>query len=772
MPLRYRLSEIIMKTPLLFSSSSASTAPEKIGIFGSDDESSNKTNTGDEECQSFISNTSSTIPQIPNSSGNVSVSSGISVANNSTNNNNVILSTVATRIAALEKSCKQSKIGGYLIRPSNRNNNNTARQHRRNSSGSLWSENITNGTRILLAIVTGIIVANLLSMSSDTHQNHANVNGMTAQELQGIDNINYQQNPDGSYPEMPELLNEDGYRMSPEELQLIQQQAEQDDANFLKNLGERMRLWRAKKQLDNGYFYSSSSIGNDIVKVPMKPYSITELMNTLPHFTRELLLVQYSAVTDEFVVMLPGIQGSNPICDMGCTKITNIMQGIIYAFRNRYSHKFGISFGDQSTTNNEKKDLMFLVSTADTPRLSKECYNRAGYCMRRKNFAPILHFGSGYRDSTILPSLVVMPPPPGLHLRCMMEWQRNHEICEFLESKKMVTSDGRESQGLIFGEHINYAPGKKFKSNNTTIDDDESDNTTDDTNDTIGWRDLKNQIIWRGSDIPYMTLLNPEMRVPDYTTDVESKLKGDSNGGVDEVIKAMYTVYDDLRLRWKAVLISSKSEYDASERYNNQVLLNPNNQESILPWANMKFTSDSGDSSNDYQQWTNLGLNVLGNEMSMLEYAKYKYHIDLGGSSGTSVSETIQKLALPGLLFHVESSAIDWYTEHLVPWVHYIPIKEDLSDLQDQYDWAEKHDRKAREIAKAGTEFVRRYGRPEGMDELYRGHFLKPLEDIMESFQPYDEIPEELLGADGSQLVLKEIMRCKGYDVSECVLLE
>ena len=30
-----------MKTPLLFSSSSASTAPEKIGIFGSDDESSN-----------------------------------------------------------------------------------------------------------------------------------------------------------------------------------------------------------------------------------------------------------------------------------------------------------------------------------------------------------------------------------------------------------------------------------------------------------------------------------------------------------------------------------------------------------------------------------------------------------------------------------------------------------------------------------------------------------------------------------------------------------
>ena len=61
--------------------------------------------------------------------------------------------------------------------------------------------------------------------------------------------------------------------------------------------------------------------------------------------------------------------------------------------------------------------------------------------------------------------------------------------------------------------------------------------------------------------------------------------------------------------------------------------------------------------------------------------------------------------------------------------------------------------------------------RPEGLDELYRRHFLKPLEHVIDAFQPYDEIPEELLGkGDGSNLVLKEIMRCTGYNIEECIL--
>jgi hypothetical protein len=157
---------------------------------------------------------------------------------------------------------------------------------------------------------------------------------------------------------------------------------------------------------------------------------------------------------------------------------------------------------------------------------------------------------------------------------------------------------------------------------------------------------------------------------------------------------------------------------------------------------------------------------VREDELSLDELAKYKYHIDLGGGGGTSLSGTIQKLAFPGVLFHPETSGYDWYHEHLQPWVHYVPVKEDLSDLKEKNEWAERHDRKARAIAKMSTEFVRRMGRPEGLEELYRRHFLKPLEDVMEAYQSNGGLTD--LG--GDILIFKEIMRCSGYNIDDCVL--
>lgn len=99
-------------------------------------------------------------------------------------------------------------------------------------------------------------------------------------------------------------------------------------------------------------------------------------------------------------------------------------------------------------------------------------------------------------------------------------------------------------------------------------------------------------------------------------------------------------------------------------------------------------------------------------------------------------------------------------------WVHYIPVKEDLSDLHEMYEWAEKHVKKSREIAKAGTDFVRRIGRPEGMDQLYRRHYLRHLENTLEAYQPSGG---KLALAD-SDLVLQEVMRCGSNAILNCRL--
>ena len=43
----------------------------------------------------------------------------------------------------------------------------------------------------------------------------------------------------------------------------------------------------------------------------------------------------------------------------------------------------------------------------------------------------------------------------------------------------------------------------------------------------------------------------------------------------------------------------------------------------------------------------------------------------------------------------------------MVPYKHYVPIKEDLSDLVEKIEELKKDDIKAREISEAATQFVK-----------------------------------------------------------------
>jgi hypothetical protein len=71
--------------------------------------------------------------------------------------------------------------------------------------------------------------------------------------------------------------------------------------------------------------------------------------------------------------------------------------------------------------------------------------------------------------------------------------------------------------------------------------------------------------------------------------------------------------------------------------------------------------------------------------------ATYKYQVDFGGAGGTSWEGTIEKLAMPGLLFRHETPAKDWFNDEELAWKHYVPISTDLSDLRKRFDWAEAH---------------------------------------------------------------------------------
>lgn len=80
------------------------------------------------------------------------------------------------------------------------------------------------------------------------------------------------------------------------------------------------------------------------------------------------------------------------------------------------------------------------------------------------------------------------------------------------------------------------------------------------------------------------------------------------------------------------------------------------------------------------------------------EFLNYRYLLDIDGWSN-SWSGCFRKLLSGSLLFKVESNWEQWYYDQIKPWEHYIPIKKDLSDLEEKVIWAIEHDSQAQQIA-------------------------------------------------------------------------
>ena len=158
----------------------------------------------------------------------------------------------------------------------------------------------------------------------------------------------------------------------------------------------------------------------------------------------------------------------------------------------------------------------------------------------------------------------------------------------------------------------------------------------------------------------------------------------------------------------------------------------------------------------------------------MVEQAKFCYHINLGGGGGTTWTGTIKKLANPGLLFHHMTPTKDWFHDLLVPWEHYVPVKADLSDLRQIYDWAKSHLYKAKQIAKNGTKFACWMGSAEGFGRLYEEYMVTPLRNVIMAYRP---LPPSKRGGNNALDVILEsgngkftvVSRCSGLRGTSCV---
>ena len=103
---------------------------------------------------------------------------------------------------------------------------------------------------------------------------------------------------------------------------------------------------------------------------------------------------------------------------------------------------------------------------------------------------------------------------------------------------------------------------------------------------------------------------------------------------------------------------------------------------------------------------------------------------------GTTWEGTLTKLLMPGVLFHHETATMDWFYDLMEPWVHFIPIKTDLSNLREQYDWAEANPDKAKKIAEESTKLAEYLLSSEYMNALYEELFVDYLGEVVKAYQP------------------------------------
>lgn len=80
----------------------------------------------------------------------------------------------------------------------------------------------------------------------------------------------------------------------------------------------------------------------------------------------------------------------------------------------------------------------------------------------------------------------------------------------------------------------------------------------------------------------------------------------------------------------------------------------------------------------------------------------------------------------------------DFFHDELIPYQHYVPIQQDLSDLRQQYEWAENNPSKAKKIARAATEFVQNMKSEEWLRSTYERYFVKRIGEIIDAYQPKD----------------------------------
>jgi len=94
--------------------------------------------------------------------------------------------------------------------------------------------------------------------------------------------------------------------------------------------------------------------------------------------------------------------------------------------------------------------------------------------------------------------------------------------------------------------------------------------------------------------------------------------------------------------------------------------------------------------------------NYFGNKVHYSEFFKYKIILIIDGDNTPS---NYMWAFATGCVPVIISNVTHWFFEYIHPYIHYIPVKYDLSDLTERIEWIRNNDRHAEHIAKNALYF-------------------------------------------------------------------
>ena len=97
----------------------------------------------------------------------------------------------------------------------------------------------------------------------------------------------------------------------------------------------------------------------------------------------------------------------------------------------------------------------------------------------------------------------------------------------------------------------------------------------------------------------------------------------------------------------------------------------------------------------------------LSKKINKFEFSKYKYLLNIEGNGHAYRKSYL--FYCKSLVLNVESKFKSWFDDLLIPYEHFIPVKNDLSDLIEIINWCKDNDSKCKQIAKNGYKFAKKH---------------------------------------------------------------